>query len=63
MTIIDISNELRAIIAELDHVRRGLMEDAPRRATFEWASRAKADAERLLTSVERDSGEFRQAAE
>lgn len=63
MTTIEISHELRSIIIELEHVRRGLMNDGPRRATFEWANRAKTDAEQLLAVIERDVGAFVQAAE
>jgi len=63
MTNSEIVDGLRAIIVELDHVRRGIMEDAPRRATFEWANRALIDAKRLLANLESEVGEFRQAAE
>lgn len=58
-----IAADLRNIIDELDRVRRGLMVDAPRRATFVWADKAKANAERLLSQIDDDEREFREAAE
>ena len=58
-----VANELRSIVDELDRVRRGLMYDAPRRTTFEWASKAKVNAEELLVKIEQENRTFRDAAE
>ena len=58
-----LANELQAVVAQLDAVRRSLMADAPRRRTYLQAVKAQRDAENLLNQVESAKNYFRFAAE
>jgi hypothetical protein len=58
-----IAMELRALVAQLDAVRRGLMADEPRRRTYLQAVKAQQDAQSLLEQVEGEKTYFRFAAE
>jgi hypothetical protein len=63
MTEIDVEHRLRQVIAELDQARRAIMADEPRRRTYMQVVKAKADADQLLTEIERENGTYRFAAE
>ncbi|UVC06664.1 hypothetical protein IHQ71_15480 [Rhizobium sp. TH2] len=58
-----IATELRAVVAQLDMVRRGLMADEPRRRTYLQAVKAQQDAQSLLEQIEEVKTYFRLAAE
>ncbi|CAN7268769.1 hypothetical protein [Rhizobium sp. LjRoot254] len=57
-----IAMELRAVVAQLDTVRRGLMADEPRRRTYLRAVKAQQDAQSLLEQIEEKKTYFRFAA-
>jgi hypothetical protein len=63
MDSIIVADRLRAVILELDQVRRGLMADQPRRDNYCRAVKAKLDAEGLLAQLEQEGPTFRLAAE
>lgn len=58
-----IEDGLRALIGELDQVRRGLMADEPRSENYRRAVKAKLRAEELLAQLEQNDQTFRMAAE
>lgn len=63
MDSVVVADRLRAIIVELDQVRRGLMADEPRRENYRKTVKAKLDAEGLLAQLEQEGQSFRLAAE
>lgn len=63
MDTTDISERLRALVAELDQARRSLMADEPRRQTYMQVVKAKADADALLSDLEVNAQVYRFAAE
>ena len=58
-----LANELQAVVAQLDAVRRSLMADEPRRRTYLQAVKAQRDAENLLDRVDGEKRFYRFAAE
>jgi len=46
-----IAEELQAVVAQIDAVRRSLMADEPRRRTYLQAVKAQETAERLLSQA------------
>jgi hypothetical protein len=58
-----IAMDLRAVVAQFDMLRRGLMADEPRRRTYLQAVKAQHDAQSLLEQIEEKKTYFRFAAE
>jgi len=49
-----IAEELQAVVAQIDALRRSLMADEPRRRTYLQAVKAQETAERLLAQATAD---------
>jgi len=49
-----IAEDLQAVVAQIDAVRRSLMADEPRRRTYLQAIKAQENAERLLAQTTAD---------
>jgi len=49
-----IAEDLQAVVAQIDAVRRSLMADEPRRRTYLQAIKAQETAERLLAQATAD---------
>ena len=63
MDNLEIANELRAVIAEIDQVRRGIMADEPRRRTYLLAVKAQRTAENLFAQTQSARRIYQFAAE